>query len=63
MATKELLTIQDVSRMLKVPVNTLRHWRLNHIGPHSFRVGKEIRYRPENVEKWLREQERKEARV
>jgi excisionase family DNA binding protein len=57
-----LLTIQDVSRILNVPVKTLKRWRHDGEGPHSFRIGpRQIRYRPESVERYIRDQEQKEA--
>jgi predicted DNA-binding transcriptional regulator AlpA len=57
-----LLSIQDVSRLLRISVGTLRAWRRSHEGPHSFKVGRQIRYRPESIERWIRERERKEAK-
>ncbi len=33
----ELLTIAEVSEMLRVPVGTLRYWRHLGAGPHSLR--------------------------
>jgi excisionase family DNA binding protein len=56
-----LLTVQDVSKRLQVPVETLRRWRREQVGPHSFKIGGQVRYRPESVERYLREQERKEG--
>jgi DNA-binding transcriptional MerR regulator len=56
-----LLTIQDVSRMLQVPVETLRRWRRTRVGPHSFKVQGQVRYRPESVERYIQEQEAKSA--
>jgi predicted DNA-binding transcriptional regulator AlpA len=62
MQSDGLLTVQDVSRILKVPVKTLKDWRRKNQGPHSFRIGpRQIRYRPESVERYIREQEQKEA--
>jgi predicted site-specific integrase-resolvase len=54
-----LLTVQEVGRMLNVSVKTLQRWRLNHVGPHSFKVGGQIRYRPETIERYIQEQEEK----
>jgi Helix-turn-helix domain len=55
-----LMSMQDVAKMLNVPVSTLRHWRLNHIGPHSFKVEGRIRYRPETITKYIEQQEQEE---
>ena len=38
---------------LGVPVKTLYQWRYNGVGPRAFRVGRHLRYRPEDVEAWL----------
>lgn len=38
---------------LAVPVNTLYAWRYRGVGPPAIRVGKHIRYRRADVEKWL----------
>ena len=54
-----LLSIQEVGRLLNVSVKTLHRWRRNHEGPHSFKVGDQIRYRPETVERWVKQQEAK----
>ncbi len=57
-----LLTMQEVSRILNVPVKTLKRWRQNNEGPHSFRIGpRQIRYRPESVERYIEEQEEESA--
>lgn len=48
-----LWTIKDVSEYLGVPVKTLYGWRTRQYGPVARRVGKHIRYRPEDVEAWL----------
>jgi predicted site-specific integrase-resolvase len=61
MPSNGLLTMQDVSKVLQVPVNTLRRWRRTHEGPHSFKVGGQIRYRPETIERYIQEQEEKSA--
>ena len=41
----ELLTIDEVAEMLRVPIGTLRYWRHLGAGPHSFKVGRWVRYR------------------
>ena len=49
----ELLSIDEVSQMLRVPVGTLRYWRHLGAGPHSFKVGRWVRYRRGDVRAWL----------
>jgi excisionase family DNA binding protein len=51
-----LLTPQDLSAMLGVPVATLYRWRHFGDGPPSIRVGRHIRYRRPAVEEWLARQ-------
>lgn len=51
-----LLTPKEVANYLAVPVLTLQTWRAARKGPPSYRVGKHVRYRREEVEAWLEEQ-------
>ncbi len=48
-----LWAIEDVSDYLRVPVKTLYQWRGRNYGPPGKRVGRHIRYRPEDVLSWL----------
>jgi predicted DNA-binding transcriptional regulator AlpA len=52
-ANDQLLTIDEVSEMLRVPVGTLRYWRHLGAGPHSFKVGRWVRYRRGDVRAWI----------
>jgi excisionase family DNA binding protein len=49
----ELLTLQEVADILKVPVTTLRKWRTSGTGPTGFRVGKYVRFRRSVVEQFV----------
>jgi excisionase family DNA binding protein len=53
----ELLSIGQVSKMLGIPVRTLREWRMRGEGPRAARLGRHLRYRPEEIDRWVREQE------
>jgi predicted DNA-binding transcriptional regulator AlpA len=53
-ADERLMTITDLSTMLRVPVDTLYGWRHRGEGPRGYRVG--LRYRRSGVEAWLEEQ-------
>jgi excisionase family DNA binding protein len=53
----ELLTIDEVAAMLKVPVGTLRKWRSAGSGPEGFRIGKYIRFRRSSVDRFIVELE------
>jgi predicted DNA-binding transcriptional regulator AlpA len=55
-ADDELLTLQEVAVLVRVPVATLRYWRHLGTGPHSFRIGRGIRYWRTEVFAWLHDQ-------
>lgn len=46
-------TTRDLAEFVKKPESTVRHWRQTGTGPSYFRLGKSVRYRREDVEKWL----------
>jgi len=48
-----LWSVRDVSGYLGVPVNTLYAWRSEKRGPDARRVGRHLRYRPEDVRAWV----------
>jgi len=50
-----LLTIEDVAAYLQVPVGTLYQWRTRGGGPVGLRVGRHVRYRRSDVERWLKQ--------
>ena len=47
----------DLADFLGLPETTLRQWRHKGYGPRFVRLGKHVRYRPEDVRDWLDEQE------
>lgn len=51
-----LLSVEAVAAFLGVPVATLYQWRHKNTGPRSIRVGRYIRYRREDVDRWLERQ-------
>lgn len=53
----KLLSIDDVADYLGVPKNTLYQWRTKGYGPTGRRVGKYVRYRPDDVDAWIDAQE------
>lgn len=57
--TDKLMTPAEVAEMLNMPVATLREWRAKRTGPRGYRIGRHVRYRREEVERWL--EERKDA--
>ena len=52
----DLLTIAEVAEVVRVPVATLRYWRHLGNGPHSFRIGRTVRYWRTDVLRWLEDQ-------
>ncbi|MER6452233.1 helix-turn-helix domain-containing protein [Streptomyces sp900105245] len=47
------LTPADVAELLGVPVETLYQWRRKRTGPRGFRVGRHLRYDPNDVRAWV----------
>lgn len=52
-AEDRLWSVHDVSYYLGVPVQTLYSWRGQGKGPDARRVGRRLRYRPEDVKAWV----------
>lgn len=52
-ADDELLSLQEVADVVRVPVATLRYWRHLGTGPRSFRIGRSVRYWRTEVFLWL----------
>lgn len=53
---RALATAEEVSEYLGVPVDTLYAWRYRGVGPRSAKVGRHVRYRWEDVERYVDEQ-------
>ncbi len=49
----ELLTIAEAADLLRAPVVTLRYWRHRNIGPYSFRLGRRVLYRRDDLRSWI----------
>ncbi|MFE0118929.1 helix-turn-helix transcriptional regulator [[Kitasatospora] papulosa] len=47
------LTPVDLADLLGVPVETVYQWRRKDTGPRGFRVGRHLRYDPEDVRTWV----------
>ncbi|MGC5400258.1 helix-turn-helix transcriptional regulator [Streptomyces sp. DT20] len=47
------LTPVDLADLLGVPVETVYQWRRKDTGPRGFRVGRHLRYDPEDVRVWV----------
>lgn len=48
-----LLTPYEVSVFLRVPLRTIYRWRSRGDGPRGYRIGRHVRYRVDEIERWL----------
>ncbi|PRY00700.1 helix-turn-helix transcriptional regulator [Allonocardiopsis opalescens] len=53
METRNLGTPPEVARHLGIPEKTLAQWRYLGKGPKWSKVGRHVRYRWSDVERWL----------
>ena len=49
----DLLTITEAADLLRAPVATLRYWRHLGTGPRSFRLGRRVLYRRDDLHAWI----------
>lgn len=57
-APADFLTTEELAAYLKVPVPTVRMWRHNGTGPKGVRLGRHVRYRRTDVDRWIEANER-----
>lgn len=57
----KLWTVKDVADFLGIPVKTLYEWRYQGYGPKGIRVGRYLRYRPEDLKSWIESLEKQEC--
>ncbi|MER5207051.1 helix-turn-helix domain-containing protein [Streptomyces sp. NPDC002825] len=55
------LTPTDLADLLGVPLETVYQWRRKDTGPRGFRVGRHLRFDPEDVRVWVASLMYKEA--
>ena len=48
-----LIDVNELAAYLEVPVRTLYAWRYRREGPPGFRVGRHLRYRWSDVQRWI----------
>lgn len=53
MADQQLMTLPDVAEYLGVPLQTLYAWRSRGDAPRGIKVGKHVRVRRSELERWL----------
>lgn len=58
---RPLGSVDAVAEYLGVPPATLYQWRYRGIGPRASKVGRHLRYRWADVERWLDAQSREAA--
>ncbi|MEX0796560.1 MAG: helix-turn-helix domain-containing protein [Acidimicrobiia bacterium] len=56
-----LLSVQDLAVYLDVPVATIYAWRYHRRGPPGLKVGRYVRYRLSDVDRWIDERVLDEA--
>jgi predicted DNA-binding transcriptional regulator AlpA len=54
-AAQDVLSIQEVGKLLKVPVSAIYAWNRRGVGPPHYKVGMKLRYRKSDARKWLAE--------
>ncbi|MFG2379475.1 helix-turn-helix domain-containing protein [Streptomyces avermitilis] len=47
------LTPDDIAEMFEVPKETVYQWRRKRVGPPGFRIGKYVRYDPDDVRTYV----------
>lgn len=53
LAAREYLTTEDLAELLQVSVQTVRSWRFHRTGPRGVRLGRRVRYRRVDVDRWV----------
>lgn len=48
-----LLSTMDAAKLLKCHPTTVKRWRRDKTGPRYVRLGRLIRYRPEDIDTWI----------
>jgi len=56
-APRQLLSPDELASYLGVPRATVYRWRSRREGPCGIRVGRHVRYRLEEIERWLDERQ------
>lgn len=53
---RNLADTEEVAEYMSKPPRTLEQWRYRGVGPRYLKVGRDVRYRWEDVDAWLDEQ-------
>ena len=57
----EILLLEEVSELTRIPVPSLRFYRHAGKGPKSFRLGNRVVYKKADVEAWIEQRYNAEA--
>lgn len=52
----EYLTLSEAAQLLRTPTKTLYAWRHQRCGPPSYKIGRRVLYRRDELNKWVRAQ-------
>jgi excisionase family DNA binding protein len=56
---EELLSTTELANELGVHVHQIHQWRVRGVAPKAIRIGKELRFRRTDIDKWLKSRESK----
>lgn len=51
-----LLSVEDLSSYLGIPVSTIYDWRTRGCGPPAYRFGKHLKFAVSDVRLWVKQQ-------
>lgn len=49
----DLLSVEELAGLLRVPVSTIYYWRLRGEGPTPIRIGRYLRFDSADVARWI----------
>lgn len=53
---RDFLTAEQLSERLQVPIATVYGWNHKKVGPRFAKIGKHVRYRVADVDRWIEAQ-------
>lgn len=56
------MTTEQLAEYLTVPVNTIYQWRHRGTGPRAARVGRHLRWKRTDVDRWVEQQTDRSSR-
>jgi predicted DNA-binding transcriptional regulator AlpA len=57
----DLITVLEAAERLRTPAATLGYWRHVGIEPKSFKIGRRVVYRRDDLEAWVETQRKQSA--